>query len=338
MPCLAARDLSRASSRLPRGEQPMTVPADVHFRKSDPERRDPGRATHPHLRAPRRQRQPVVHPHPHLARRDRLVDERLLLDHVDELLPRLQVAAGVDVVQLVIQQRVERGDVLFHHRLEPLTLRQAHFTLGCETRYRAASRMGARTRENQQEDPRCRAHERGSCRHYLPPSFARAALINSVAALPPPPASRAALTPRSASALEYPSETSARNASSAAALAGAAEVPVVSPRPSSLSARSRIRRSAFLRPTRGTLCNVGMSFSRIARMSRAAESADSIPIAREGPTPFAVSSFSNNRFSNTLTNPNSCQESSFTTREVCSATISPTRGSVSYTPNGIFSS
>ena len=38
----------------------------------------------------------------------------------------------------------------------------------------------------------------------------------------------------------------------AAALAGAADVPVDSPSPSSLSARSRIRRSAFFLPTRGT--------------------------------------------------------------------------------------
>jgi len=81
-----------------------------------------------------------------------------------------------------------------------------------------------------------------------------------------------------------------------------------------------------------------MSFSLIALMSRVADSADSIPMASEGPTPFAVRSFSNKRFSNTLTNPNSCHESSFTTNEVCSVTSSPTRGSVSYTLSGIVSS
>jgi hypothetical protein len=64
-------------------------------------------------------------------------------------------------------------------------------------------------------------------------------------------------------------------------------------------------------------------------MRRLAESADSIPIASEGPTPLAVSSFSNSRFSNTLANPNSCQESSFTTSDVCSVTSSPARGKVS---------
>ena len=69
-----------------------------------------------------------------------------------------------------------------------------------------------------------------------------------------------------------------------------------------------------------------------------ADNAESIPIASDGPTPFAVSSFSNNRFSNTLTNPNSCHESSFTTSDVCSVRSSPTRGSVSYTPSGIVSS
>ena len=73
-------------------------------------------------------------------------------------------------------------------------------------------------------------------------------------------------------------------------------------------------------------------------MSRVADSADSIPMASEGPTPFAVSSFSNSLFSKTLTNPKSCYESSFTTRDVCSVRSSPTRGSVSYTPSGIVSS
>jgi len=81
-----------------------------------------------------------------------------------------------------------------------------------------------------------------------------------------------------------------------------------------------------------------MSFSLIALIRRVAESAESMPIASEGPTPFAVSSFSNNRFSNTLTNPNSCQESSYTTSDVCSVTSSPVRGKVSYTLSGIVSS
>jgi len=36
----------------------------------------------------------------------------------------------MDVVELVIQERIECGDVLFRHRVEPLTLRETYFALG----------------------------------------------------------------------------------------------------------------------------------------------------------------------------------------------------------------
>ena len=92
---------------------------------------------------------------------------------------------------------------------------------------------------------------------------------------------------------------------------------------SSLSARSRMSCSAFFRPTRGTLCSVATSFSRIARTSRSAVSDDSSPSASAGPTPFAPSTCWKTRRSNVVVKPNSCQPSSFTTRYVCSEHRSP---------------
>ena len=59
-------------------------------------------------------------------------------------------------------------------------------------------------------------------------------------------------------------------------------------RSSSLSARSRISCSAFFRPTRGTLCSVATSLSRIARTSRSAVSVDSSPSASDGPDALGV--------------------------------------------------
>ena len=105
--------------------------------------------------------------------------------------------------------------------------------------------------------------------------------------------------------------------------AGAAAAPTPDGAPklcssSSLSARSRISCSAFFRPTRGTLCSVATSFSRIARTSRSAVSDDSSPSASAGPTPFAPSTFWKTRRSYGVVKPNSCQPSSFTTRYVCS--------------------
>ena len=92
---------------------------------------------------------------------------------------------------------------------------------------------------------------------------------------------------------------------------------------SSLSARSSTSCSAFFRPTRGTLCSVAMSRSRMAGPAGRRRAIDRRLSASAGPTPLAASTARNTWRSYGVENPKSCHASSRTTRCVCRVTGSP---------------